>query len=349
MGGYRNTAMAIEGYMDKNKCSRCGSNNLLDSRARGMEPVFSALLPVDSFRCKDCLLRGMYRVNFFTNYWRVGFWFLVLAIFLLLLFDEFKSSRAMHDTRSDLHKNTLELTSQRKQANRERIRIVESSLAQPQELVATKPQLVGSNVVSVTPTETEAISDRMLSLVESESLESVEKESADLDSVKSERQGLKLQKSTIADQDVKVQIDQDAKAQVGKTDKLELSNNFSQAQAEVEQRPEESVMRALDNWKSAWEASDVDLYLAAYSDEFEPNSNISYESWKARRSKIVGRQENRRISLKNIKTVFSKDGGRAVVDFNQAFESDSYKDNVRKRIYLKNHFDRWLIVREDVI
>ena len=314
MGGYRNTAMAIEGYMDKNKCSRCGSNNLLDSRARGMEPVFSALLPVDSFRCKDCLLRGMYRVNFFTNYWRVGFWFLVLAIFLLLLFDEFSSSRTKHDMRSDLHNKAIELSSQRAQANGTRARIAESSSAQPQELVATKSQIIDSTVVPVMSTETEAIADRSLSLVESASLENVEGDSAELDSAESK-----------------------------------LSNNISQANADVEQRPEESVKHALNNWKSAWEASDVTLYLAAYSDEFEPNSNISYESWKARRSKIVGRQENRRISLKNIKTVFSKDGGRVLVDFNQTFESESYKDNVRKRIYLKKYFNRWLIVREDVI
>ena len=314
MGGYRNTAMAIEGYMDKNKCSRCGSNNLLDSRARGMEPVFSALLPVDSFRCKDCLLRGMYRVNFFTNYWRVGFWFLVLAIFSLLLFDEFSSSRAKHDMRSDLQNKTIELTSQRAEANGARARIVESSSAQPQELVATKSQLVDPKVVPVTPTETEAIADRSLSLVDSASLENVAGDSAELDSAKSK-----------------------------------LSNIISQANADVEERPEESVKHALNNWKSAWEASDVALYLAAYSDEFEPNSNISYESWKARRSKIVGRQENRQISLKNIKTVFSKDGGRVLVDFNQTFESESYKDNVRKRIYLKKRSDRWLIVREDVI
>lgn len=288
------------GFMGKIKCRNCGSYQLLDSRERGAEPIIHAVLPLGSFRCKDCMRRGNYRVNFFNNYWRVGLWTIVISIILLLLVAEFGSSRS--EFYASETKPSLVVA-----------KSIEGDADQGISTFSTadasiKSSPIESRVTAITSAEVELVkSDNVTELTKPKSI-----------SINRESQEVKPSANLVG-------------AQVNKG------------------ALEESVNRALETWKSAWAAGNVAVYLSMYSDEFTPSSGVSYQDWTARRRNIVGRQESRRISLRDMRVKFSNDGLRAVVDFKQNFKSDFYQDHVSKRVYLKKQLGRWLILREDVI
>jgi|GEM_PF-2775265 len=101
----------------------------------------------------------------------------------------------------------------------------------------------------------------------------------------------------------------------------------------------------LYQWKNAWEQKDVNSYLDFYSKKFRGKKR-DYRGWVEYRRKVIGKSDNIRIKLGNIKTEI-KNSKNIVVSFNQYYQSNNYSDKVYKRQYWQKEGDsHWRIVRE---
>lgn len=102
---------------------------------------------------------------------------------------------------------------------------------------------------------------------------------------------------------------------------------------------------ALESWKNAWQAADVDSYLAAYSSNFIPANSQSLAAWKAHRTTSL--TKHKFIDLKiNGPVIERLHDGRLQITFIQHFVSNIYKDTVRKALILERENGRWKIREE---
>ena len=91
---------------------------------------------------------------------------------------------------------------------------------------------------------------------------------------------------------------------------------------------------------------DSDTYFAHYSQQFKP-TNRTLEDWIQRKRNALENAEYIKVLLTEISIDFSPDSpDLAAVEFSQAYASDSFQGNTRKRLDLKNSPDGWLIVAE---
>lgn len=107
------------------------------------------------------------------------------------------------------------------------------------------------------------------------------------------------------------------------------------------------LMQVIRDWATAWSGKDFDTYINAYAGNYRGRQG-SHAAWiKHRRSRIV-RPGNISVKVDKIR-VKSRSNTRAIVDFQQAFKSATYRDKVVKRIVLSKINGRWLITRETTL
>ncbi len=102
---------------------------------------------------------------------------------------------------------------------------------------------------------------------------------------------------------------------------------------------------AVAAWANAWSGQQVDGYLAAYSGAFRPPDGAARADWEARRRERL--LAPRRIAV-SIGPLDSRQPGpdRLEVSFDQAYESDTYSDQVRKTLTLVWEDGGWKIAAE---
>ncbi len=106
-------------------------------------------------------------------------------------------------------------------------------------------------------------------------------------------------------------------------------------------------LQLVDDWSRAWSEQRVEAYFDAYSPRFTPPQGLDRATWqRQRRARILAPVwivvDLALIELEEI------DAGRSRVRFVQAYESDSYRDVVRKTLDLERHEGAWKILRETV-
>ena len=107
----------------------------------------------------------------------------------------------------------------------------------------------------------------------------------------------------------------------------------------------QAIENAIFDWKQAWESSNVDAYLSHYADDFTSEDGNSLEQWKALRSKRLQAADNIEITLSNFDIQFES-ADVASVAFDQAYRSQSFTDNTRKELLVRQHEGTWKIERE---
>ncbi len=107
-------------------------------------------------------------------------------------------------------------------------------------------------------------------------------------------------------------------------------------------------IEAVYQWAAAWQERRIDDYLAAYAASFDPPGGRSRSEWAAERRARIGRQTNLRVTISDPE-VTETSGNRRRVIFAQSYVSDSYRDRVRKSLWLTLEDDRWKIADERVI
>jgi tetratricopeptide (TPR) repeat protein len=105
---------------------------------------------------------------------------------------------------------------------------------------------------------------------------------------------------------------------------------------------------ALESWKNAWQAADVDSYLAAYSAEFLPANNISLADWKNKRRTSITRPKYIRLKVEN-PVVDIQPGNRLQITFTQHYSSDTLSDSVRKVLIMIKENGKWKIKEEQTL
>lgn len=107
----------------------------------------------------------------------------------------------------------------------------------------------------------------------------------------------------------------------------------------------ENASQTLVNWSAAWSAQDVQGYLSFYSDEFTPSSGLSRKNWVEQRYDRIENKESIEVFIDNVE-IEQADSMSMKVIFDQFYRSESYSDQSKKIVELKQEGDRWRILSE---
>ncbi|CAN2040807.1 hypothetical protein GMMP15_2020007 [Candidatus Magnetomoraceae bacterium gMMP-15] len=113
---------------------------------------------------------------------------------------------------------------------------------------------------------------------------------------------------------------------------------------EQKQAESEIIMEALNAWKDAWSAMNLDAYLSFYAQNFKPDNGLNRKTWE--------KQRHRRFKKDYIKIVITKPEINfetctlAKVIFYQKYESNSFKDYTMKYLVFQKSGTHWRIIKE---
>jgi len=111
---------------------------------------------------------------------------------------------------------------------------------------------------------------------------------------------------------------------------------------------EDAIRASLNNWASAWRNKDHSGYVGAYTESYRPNAKLNHNQWVAQRLKRLTKPKFIRVELNNISVKILRDN-LAEARFDQHYQSDNYKDAVKKRLMLVKVDDQWKISLERTI
>jgi BMFP domain-containing protein YqiC len=117
----------------------------------------------------------------------------------------------------------------------------------------------------------------------------------------------------------------------------------------VEKAPSDTdaAFAEVRNWAQAWADQRVDDYLSHYSSGFRAPGGMSLDDWQALRRTRILRPVWIEVDLGQTEVV-EEEPGRIVMRFTQSYRSDSYGDEVIKRLEMVREVSGWKIVREEV-
>lgn len=100
----------------------------------------------------------------------------------------------------------------------------------------------------------------------------------------------------------------------------------------------------LEGWRTAWEAKNIDGYIAAYSDDFRA-MRMNKEQWKVFKNRLNSQYQQITVRLSRPTILIDRD--RAIVRFLQEYTSDMHADFGEKVLYLKKEKEGFRIVGEE--
>lgn len=110
--------------------------------------------------------------------------------------------------------------------------------------------------------------------------------------------------------------------------------------------PQAEVTAAIEAWRAAWAARDVEPYLAAYAADFLPADGQSRGEWQAQRTQRLRAAHGIRVDIEQLGV--EVEGDRATARFVQRYRAGSVSDRVHKRLVLVRAPDGWKISEEAV-
>jgi len=121
-----------------------------------------------------------------------------------------------------------------------------------------------------------------------------------------------------------------------------------ESSAVADMSPRQLVQEAVQNWARAWSERHVDDYLSFYSADFSPASGVTRALWEASRRDRLRSQGAIRVAVVSLEVEeVSPTEMRAT--FTQSYQSDRFRDRVRKTLLMLWHDDAWKIAEEIVI
>lgn len=108
------------------------------------------------------------------------------------------------------------------------------------------------------------------------------------------------------------------------------------------------VTQNLEMWRSAWSEQNIDGYLAAYDADYYSEDFENRQAWQKNRQLSVQSPRFIQVQLDDITALpLAKDVIQ--VQFWQAYESNRFKDRVRKKLLWQKRQDEWKIMQETVV
>lgn len=108
---------------------------------------------------------------------------------------------------------------------------------------------------------------------------------------------------------------------------------------------EPEPIRIINGWAGAWSEKRVDDYLGAYSPRFTPPGGLDRAAWERQRRERILAPRWIEVSLAFVELEDTAPD-RARIRFVQSYESDSYRDLVRKVLELERGERGWRILSE---
>ncbi|MFT6351945.1 MAG: tetratricopeptide (TPR) repeat protein [Neptuniibacter pectenicola] len=108
---------------------------------------------------------------------------------------------------------------------------------------------------------------------------------------------------------------------------------------------EQQVTQHLQNWASAWSNKDHQGYINAYTDVYRPNAKLNHNQWVTQRQQRISKPAFIRVDVSNI-TIKRLSPNLVEARFEQRYQSDTYKDAVKKRVLMVNTSGQWKISLE---
>lgn len=120
----------------------------------------------------------------------------------------------------------------------------------------------------------------------------------------------------------------------------------AEMQAASRTQAERNAVRAsLEQWAAAWSGKDMQSYLNAYSDNYNPADGQTRIGWIQSRRSALNDPQWIRVELSDI-DISMLNSDRALATFNQHYRSNAYEDRERKTTTLVHEDGGWRIIRE---
>ncbi len=104
---------------------------------------------------------------------------------------------------------------------------------------------------------------------------------------------------------------------------------------------------AIARWRAAWEARDIEAYLAAYAPDFRPPARFrSRKAWERYKRRVIGNKRFIRVRIDKLR-IRKTDDTHAIAGFHQRYESDRFTSEDDKRLTLVRTPQGWRIQREE--
>jgi hypothetical protein len=126
----------------------------------------------------------------------------------------------------------------------------------------------------------------------------------------------------------------------------QLDRALSPADDELESLVKIEVGYVLEQWREAWEKGDLEAYLTSYSANFTPSNKLTVDAWKANRRARVTPEKKISVELTNFDITMLDQLSSGVIEFQQRYESGSYRETSRKQIKLAREQGAWKITSE---
>jgi len=121
----------------------------------------------------------------------------------------------------------------------------------------------------------------------------------------------------------------------------------SASDSELPEPVRAEIVAAVERWRSAWSARDVEAYFAAYASDFEvPARFTSLDEWKKYKRRVISSKRWIKVELSEMTVAIDDESGHARVKFFQKFSSNSYTGDDRKLLEMQFDGADWKIVRE---
>ncbi len=107
------------------------------------------------------------------------------------------------------------------------------------------------------------------------------------------------------------------------------------------------VKQAVEAWRQAWQSQNLPAYFSAYADDYMlPERFKNRQAWEAYKARVIGNKRFIKVSLQHVQVKVSDDLQHAVVQFDQAFRSNSYNGDDKKQLALMKVDGAWKIAQE---
>jgi len=107
--------------------------------------------------------------------------------------------------------------------------------------------------------------------------------------------------------------------------------------------PQSSIELFVEKWRRSWEEGDLQAYIGCYHPDFEARG-MNIQAWKDYKQDLFNRTPGRDIRISDIKVELN--GSRAVVTFEQRYQTKNYKGLGLKTFQLTKYEGNWAILEE---
>lgn len=110
------------------------------------------------------------------------------------------------------------------------------------------------------------------------------------------------------------------------------------------------ALDALEAWRVAWSAQNIDGYFAAYDPAYQPESRFATrDAWKNYKTNIIRSKSYIRVNFDDVNIELPDKSVFATITTLQDFRSNNYNEKSKKKIVMKFGRDGWKIFAEENI